>query len=61
MVMMIIYYSKPTTWTVMHGSFIDQISIDLLLLGVQGVQTVLPSIIVIVVIVVVVVGSTSYI
>ena len=42
----------------MHGSFIDQISIDLLL-GVQGVQTIFPTIII--VIVVVVVGTAGYI
>ena len=57
---MIVYYSKPTTWTVMHGSFIDQISIDLLLLCVQRVQTIFPSIIVIVV-VAIVVGTAGYI
>ena len=43
----VIDYSEASAWTMMHGWFI----IDHLLLGVQGVQTVFPSVVIVICIV----------
>jgi len=40
-------YREASTWAVVYGRFVDQVAIDLLL-GIQRVQAILPSVVVII-------------
>ena len=51
-IVVIIDYSKTSAWTMVHVRFVDQVSINLLL-RVQRIQTILPSVAIIIVVIVI--------
>ena len=52
MIVVIIDYSKTSAWTMVHVRFVDHVSIDLLLC-VQRIQTIFPSVAIIIVVVII--------
>lgn len=52
-IVVVIDYSETSTWTMVNVGFVDQISINLLLC-VQRIQTIFPSVAIIVVVIIVV-------